>query len=457
MAELFAQAERSAAAGKALYARKVAESGAYGASGHRDAAGWLADVSGEPRGRAREVLATAEVVRRVPEVHRAFSSGSLSGAQAKVIGEAAALDPAATTELLRAAREESFAKVAALANRTVRRARSEEDLEREEARVHSGRYCRAFSPREGGVRLEAWLTKRAGARVLARLDQVTAAIFSETSGSENPEPGERYRADALVELVCGSRPRRSPGRRVGKRVKQRSDSAGAPGFASRVSGEGGGEGCGEGGGEGCGEGEGEGEGGEGGEGEPVLTEAGDRRPGLGRSGPGAHVVVRVDVGALRRGWLEGAEVCEIPGVGPIPVATAREILGDAFFTIVVTEGVDVRCVTGTKRTIPTPLRVALSERDPMCVVPGCGVAHYLEIDHWQRDYSMDGPTRLDNLARLCGRHHAMKTYTGWRLSGGPGHWKWVPPKIPRAGPARDGPQRSSGGGRPGSADPPRRE
>jgi hypothetical protein len=394
MAELFAQVERSAAAGKALYARKVAESGAYGASGHRDAAGWLADVSGESRGHALGMLATAELACQVPEVQRAFCNGDLSGAQAKVIGEAAALDPSATEDLLHAADSESFATVAAMAARVIRKARSEEDLEREEARVHTNRYCRTFSPRDGGLRIEALLTKQAGARLVSRLDQMTEVLFTESMGSDNPASHEHCRADALVELVGGHDPsrHRTPGK-----------SRGAP--------SGGGQGSS--GGPSC-----------------------DRGPGLGKSGPNAHVVVRVDAGALRRGWVEGSEICEIPGIGAVPVATARQILGDAFFNILVTDGVDVRCVTGTKRTIPTPLRVALSERDPTCVVPGCGVARHLEIDHWQRDYSMDGPTCLDNLARLCGRHHAMKTYTGWRLAGGPGHWKWVPPESPRASPTR---------------------
>jgi len=234
-------------------------------------------------------------------------------------------------------------------------------------------------------------------------------------------PHERYRADALVALVCGRRPlraRRSPDPSAGEGAESESGSDNTCDASPTPIDQG--------------------------TGGPEQTEPDDRRPGLGRSGPSAHVVVRVDAGALRRGWLEGAEVCEIPGVGPIPVATAREILGDAFFTIVVTDGVDVRCVTGTGRTIPTRLRVALYERDPVCVVPGCGVTHHLEIDHWQRDYSMDGPTQLDNLARLCGRHHAMKTHTGWRLVGGPGKWKWVPPRVRRAASARDGPQRSSG-------------
>jgi hypothetical protein len=40
-------------------------------------------------------------------------------------------------------------------------------------------------------------------------------------------------------------------------------------------------------------------------------------------------ILRLDFEALLRGWVEGDETCEIRGLGPIPVKTARELLGDA--------------------------------------------------------------------------------------------------------------------------------
>jgi hypothetical protein len=55
------------------------------------------------------------------------------------------------------------------------------------------------------------------------------------------------------------------------------------------------------------------------------------------------------------------------------------------------------------RTIPPALRRALEARDQGCRFPGCGVrrAQGHHIHHWANG----GPTRLDNLALLCGRHH----------------------------------------------------
>jgi hypothetical protein len=49
-----------------------------------------------------------------------------------------------------------------------------------------------------------------------------------------------------------------------------------------------------------------------------------------RPGPGAVVHVRVDHAALKRGHVVAGELCEVPGVGPIPVAAARSFAADAF-------------------------------------------------------------------------------------------------------------------------------
>jgi hypothetical protein len=94
---------------------------------------------------------------------------------------------------------------------------------------------------------------------------------------------------------------------------------------------------------------------------------------------------------------------------------------------VIKRGVDVTTVVSHSRYVRKALRIALEERDPTCVVPGCDKSDPLERDHWQVDYSKDGPTSIDNLARLCPWHHLQRTHHGWNLEGGPEHWKFVPP------------------------------
>jgi hypothetical protein len=137
------------------------------------------------------------------------------------------------------------------------------------------------------------------------------------------------------------------------------------------------------------------------------------------------VQVRVDHAALVRGSVGDGEVCEIPGVGPIPVATARALANDCILKVLVTKGVDVVAVAHGGRTIPAPVRSALEVRDPKCVIPGCDLRDRLEIDHVV-PFVEGGPTSLENLARLCHPHHALKTHQGWTLGGRPGAWTWDP-------------------------------
>jgi hypothetical protein len=151
----------------------------------------------------------------------------------------------------------------------------------------------------------------------------------------------------------------------------------------------------------------------------------------GRPGTRGTVLIRVDLDALRRGSTGEGELCEIPGVGPIPVSHARDRLGEDLVYLLVTNGVDVTTVCRVGRHIPESLRVAIVERDPCCVVPGCGVRQGLETDHWRVEYAKGGRTSLDNLCRLCTHHHRLKTHQGWRLTGGPGRWEFVAPTSPR--------------------------
>ncbi|MHB1711334.1 MAG: HNH endonuclease signature motif containing protein [Acidimicrobiales bacterium] len=148
--------------------------------------------------------------------------------------------------------------------------------------------------------------------------------------------------------------------------------------------------------------------------------------GCSPSDPAAIVHVRVDHEALLRGHLEPGEVCEIPGIGPIPVDVARRLAADSILSVLVTNGVDVTSVAHSGRTIATAVRTALIERDPLCVVPGCDNRDGLEIDH-VIPFAGGGPTSLDNLARLCHWHHYLKTFQRYRLERVGDEWVWSQP------------------------------
>ncbi len=154
------------------------------------------------------------------------------------------------------------------------------------------------------------------------------------------------------------------------------------------------------------------------------------------------VQVRVDLDALRKGSVGDGETCEIPGVGPVPVRTARELIGDAWVDLVITDGVDVTTICRMGRSIPTALRTAITERDRSCVAPGCDATKGLEFDHWQTEYADGGPLSMDNLARLCRYHHYLRTHQGFVLSGGPGKWSFDPPEHPNPVRRRPKPKRA---------------
>jgi len=174
--------------------------------------------------------------------------------------------------------------------------------------------------------------------------------------------------------------------------------------------------------------------------EPMAAYAADALAGLATPSPGDRssapttmVHVRVDHQALLRGHLEPGEICEIPGIGPIPVAAARRLAEDSILNVLVTNGVDVTAVAHAGRTIPASIRRAIIERDPHCVVPGCDIREGLEIDH-VIPVNERGPTKLDNLARLCHWHHYLKTHQGHLLVRQDDHWTWgPPPQAPASG------------------------
>src|SRR5207247_6105496 len=79
---------------------------------------------------------------------------------------------------------------------------------------------------------------------------------------------------------------------------------------------------------------------------------------------GCAVVVRVDHAAFRRGHTEAGEVCEVAGVGPIPVSVADRLSDDAILKALIVNGQDVRAVAHLGRTIPARLRTGSTRCSP---------------------------------------------------------------------------------------------
>jgi Domain of unknown function (DUF222) len=146
--------------------------------------------------------------------------------------------------------------------------------------------------------------------------------------------------------------------------------------------------------------------------------------------------LRASWNAIVRGYTEGDEFCEIDGGGAIPPSLAVEYAKDALLELVITKGTKIDTIVTNKRGISNALRIGLEERDRTCSHKGCGVSFPLEIDH-DIEFSKDGPTSYENCRRVCGRHHDLKTFKGWRWVGEPGNMRLVPPDK-RPGRPQDG-------------------
>ena len=135
-----------------------------------------------------------------------------------------------------------------------------------------------------------------------------------------------------------------------------------------------------------------------------------------------ELVVLVSHEIVTRGWDEvrdgdgaeatGAEMCKIPGVGPVSPATAKKIAGDAFLTGLFYDGTDLRHIRRWTRSTPIEVRLALELGDPpefdgvKCT--DCGKRFRTENDHLE-PHCTGGPSSTDNLEPRCYSCHRAKT------------------------------------------------
>jgi hypothetical protein len=122
---------------------------------------------------------------------------------------------------------------------------------------------------------------------------------------------------------------------------------------------------------------------------------------------------------------------EIPGLGPIPAETARELAADGIWRAWITDATGAIAATGSRGYVPSAALARLVRaREPHCRMPGCRQpALRCDLDHTV-PYPV-GPTTAQNLGALCRRHHVLKTHVGWDLQ---------PAQHPEAEPAHDHPE-----------------
>src|SRR5438874_6244826 len=363
--EHFDAVERLAGAAKALLARRVDASRAWRRAGYRSAAEYLAAKEGGSVGGARQQLETSEKLSGTPRAEAALRDGTLSSPQARAVVDAASANPAAEARLVGEAERASLTELRAAC--ATAKAATDPDPEATHRRLHAERRLRQFADPEGAWNLTARGTPDAGARLNVALGPVIDELFASARSEGRHEPREAYAFDALIELA-----RRAV------------------------------------------------EGGDTGEGEAR------RRAGVR---PRFLALLRVDYEALVRGEVQGEEVCEIGGIGPVPVGVARGLLSESGLTLVVTRGVDVANLTHLGRGPSAAQRIALRWAPPPRAGEGSNAVR-TQVDH-RLGWAETHHTRLDELDPLCRHHHDRKTYDGWALVEGTGKRAMVPPGDPR--------------------------
>ena len=158
--EVAARGKRVCAAIETHLARRVDETNVWHASGHRSAAHWVADATGETVGSANRTLQTGRALEHLPETDAAFRSGRLSETQAAEITAAARVDPTAETTLLTAAEETSVKGLRDRARQV--RAGAEDDDRAWARRLHERRRAHDWIDPDGLYRVEARLAPDAG-------------------------------------------------------------------------------------------------------------------------------------------------------------------------------------------------------------------------------------------------------------------------------------------------------
>jgi hypothetical protein len=377
--------ERLAAAAKTLLAARVDESRAWASEGDRSSAEYLARRSGCSVGVARGGLETSRRLQSLPATEAAVRRGELSQAQAETIADAAAVNPDAERSLLHAARHTNLGELREQASRA--KAAADPDPDATHRRLHQQRRLRRFTDAEGAWHVQGRGTPDAGALFNTVLDPIVDEVFLAARRLGRREPREAYAFDALIELArrarAGVAPAATPDGTRAERAASVGDGTAAP------------------------------------------------RPGRpARRNPSYLALLRVDVESLVRGRVEGDELCEIAGIGPIPPRVARDLLNDAILELVITRGVDVANVTHLGRGPSAAQRIALLWTSPACTNVRCSHSLAIQHDH-RRPWAEVHETVLDNLDRLCPACHRRKTHEGWALVEGRGRRRFVPPDDPR--------------------------
>ena len=187
--------ERTASAISSMAAARMASCPAAPA---RHVAEALARASGTSLADARRAIEAGRAMASLPEVAAAALAGELSRQQASLVAGAALANPAATGQLLAAARTASLSELAESAGRARAAAAG---LEAQRQLIRQRRSLRQWADQSGTWHLHASGLPEDGARIMAALGPFADKAFEAARKQGRRERPEAYGFDALVALA----------------------------------------------------------------------------------------------------------------------------------------------------------------------------------------------------------------------------------------------------------------
>lgn len=160
----------------------------------------IARVTGTSITRARETMATGEVLAASGELNEALRHGEVSLDQAAEIAKAEEASPGSAEELVKVAKEQTFHVLREQARRTKLEAEQHRDLGQRQREARGGR---VHIDELGMVTLHTRWEPHVGVPLMNRAETVARRLYEAAKKKGQPEPFERYLADAYAAMLAG--------------------------------------------------------------------------------------------------------------------------------------------------------------------------------------------------------------------------------------------------------------
>jgi hypothetical protein len=470
---VLARHERCVAAARLALTARAEEMRQWHRDGYRSFDEWMAATFGTSPGAAKKRARTAKNLSDRDRTAKALADGEISEDEADVVADAAAQNPDAEDELLDTAKNNNKSHDDLKDKAADAKARGEGDRARAR-RLRRGRRAGWGTDREGFWTLSGRFEPHVGAQIKSCLQAEVDRVCAITRRGGAREPFDRYRADAIANLIAGLDP-------TATTATTTADNTTATGNGTRTktnnnnnnghnnNGHSGGTGSGTSTKNGAGNGDdtdsntqttaatgdhpqldlgldprpsdpanpdpAEPDHGGAPRRSPDPTDTSGDRPDHRAPGPagtpagsgrvGKELVIDINLQTYRRGTVLAGETCTIRGVGPVPVEIAHQWADDAFIKAVIRDGTDVRTVAHYGRHVPAHVKTALGVLDTKCAVPGCSNPR-VELDH-DTPFADGGACSTTNLRPLCAHHHRQRTHHDYELTGPPHNRQWTDP------------------------------